>query len=78
MDVLNFAHGGLFAWGAYSGTWIYAVTGSFAIGIIGADCYRFFAWLGDGEMDHQTCLWEPCPANSPSHFRAHACVCLNY
>ena len=23
MDVLNFAHGGLFAWGAYSGIWIY-------------------------------------------------------
>ena len=36
MDVLNFAHGGLFAWGAYSGTWIYATTGSFLIGIIGA------------------------------------------
>jgi len=36
MDVLNFAHGGLFAWGAYSGTWIYATTGSFVIGIIGA------------------------------------------
>jgi branched-chain amino acid transport system permease protein len=36
MDVLNFAHGGLFAWGAYSGTWIYASTGSFFIGIMGA------------------------------------------
>ncbi|MCA1039440.1 branched-chain amino acid ABC transporter permease [Bacillus infantis] len=36
MDVLNFAHGGLFAWGAYSGTWIFAQTGSFAAGIIGA------------------------------------------
>ena len=36
MDVLNFAHGGLFAWGAYSGTWIYASTGSFSIGILGA------------------------------------------
>jgi branched-chain amino acid transport system permease protein len=36
MDVLNFAHGGLFAWGAYSGIWIYAKTGSFLIGIIGA------------------------------------------
>ncbi|WP_075981500.1 branched-chain amino acid ABC transporter permease [Bacillus massilinigeriensis] len=36
MDVLNFAHGGLFAWGAYGGTWIYASTGSFFIGIIGA------------------------------------------
>jgi branched-chain amino acid transport system permease protein len=36
MDVLNFAHGGLFAWGAYSGIWVYTVTGSFFIGIIGA------------------------------------------
>jgi branched-chain amino acid transport system permease protein len=36
MDVLNFAHGGLFAWGAYSGLWIYSTTGSFFIGIIGA------------------------------------------
>jgi branched-chain amino acid transport system permease protein len=36
MDVLNFAHGGLFAWGAYSGIWIYSQTGSFLIGIFGA------------------------------------------
>lgn len=36
MDVLNFAHGGLFAWGAYSGLWIYSKTGSFIIGIVGA------------------------------------------
>lgn len=36
MDVLNFAHGGLFAWGAYSGIWIYSSTGSFLIGILGA------------------------------------------
>ncbi|PLR97682.1 branched-chain amino acid ABC transporter permease [Bacillus sp. T33-2] len=36
MDVLNFAHGGLFAWGAYSGIWVYSSTGSFVAGIIGA------------------------------------------
>ncbi len=36
MDVLNFAHGGLFAWGAYSGVWIYTTTGSFLLGILGA------------------------------------------
>ncbi|MFE8700292.1 branched-chain amino acid ABC transporter permease [Cytobacillus sp. FJAT-54145] len=36
MDVLNFAHGGLFAWGAYSGIWIYSTTGSFLVGIAGA------------------------------------------
>lgn len=36
MDVLNFAHGGLFAWGAYSGIWIYSQTGSFLVGILGA------------------------------------------
>lgn len=36
MDVLNFAHGGLFAWGAYSGIWIYSSTDSFMLGILGA------------------------------------------
>ncbi|WP_226671220.1 branched-chain amino acid ABC transporter permease [Metabacillus litoralis] len=36
MDVLNFAHGGLFAWGAYSGVWVYMTTGSFLAGIVGA------------------------------------------
>lgn len=36
MDVLNFAHGGFFAWGAYSGVWIFATTGSYILGIIGA------------------------------------------
>ncbi|HWO75088.1 MAG TPA: branched-chain amino acid ABC transporter permease [Bacillus sp. (in: firmicutes)] len=36
MDVLNFAHGGLFAWGAYAGIWIYSLTSSFLIGILGA------------------------------------------
>jgi branched-chain amino acid transport system permease protein len=36
MDVLNFAHGGLFAWGAYSGVWVYTLTDSFVLGIMGA------------------------------------------
>lgn len=36
MDVLNFAHGGLFAWGAYSGIWSYTMSGSFIIGIVAA------------------------------------------
>ncbi|UHA74620.1 branched-chain amino acid ABC transporter permease [Paenibacillus sp. 481] len=36
MSVLNFAHGGLFAWGAYSGVWLYAATGSFIVAIVGA------------------------------------------
>ncbi|MGE7270949.1 branched-chain amino acid ABC transporter permease [Brevibacillus panacihumi] len=36
MHVLNFAHGALFAWGAYFGVWIYTQTGSFVIGIVGA------------------------------------------
>ncbi|MDG0871939.1 branched-chain amino acid ABC transporter permease [Paenibacillus thiaminolyticus] len=36
MGVLNFAHGGLFAWGAYGGVWGYAATGSFAAAVIGA------------------------------------------
>jgi branched-chain amino acid transport system permease protein len=34
MSVLNFAHGGLFAWGAYVGTWVYMNTGSFLVGIV--------------------------------------------
>jgi branched-chain amino acid transport system permease protein len=36
MDVLNFAHGGLFVWGAFSGVWAYNLTESFWIGIIAA------------------------------------------
>ncbi|MRH43653.1 branched-chain amino acid ABC transporter permease [Aquibacillus halophilus] len=36
MDVLNFAHGGLFVWGAFSGVWVYDLTGSFWLGIVGA------------------------------------------
>mgnify|MGYP006394886159 FL=1 len=35
MSVLNFAHGGLFAWGAYGGVAVYSATGSFFAGIIG-------------------------------------------
>lgn len=34
MDVLNFAHGGLFAWGAYAGVWSYATSGNFFVGIV--------------------------------------------
>ena len=36
MSVLNFAHGVLFAWGAYSCVWFYTISGSFLIGILGA------------------------------------------
>ena len=36
MDVLNFAHGGLFAWGAFSGVWFYGLQNSFTLAIIGA------------------------------------------
>ncbi|SFG01038.1 amino acid/amide ABC transporter membrane protein 1, HAAT family [Planifilum fulgidum] len=36
MHVLNFAHGGLFVWGAYAGVWLYLWTGSFAAGLLGA------------------------------------------
>jgi branched-chain amino acid transport system permease protein len=36
MDVLNFAHGGLFVWGAYTGLWVYTFTENFWIGILGA------------------------------------------
>ncbi|WP_407271748.1 branched-chain amino acid ABC transporter permease [Radiobacillus sp. PE A8.2] len=36
MDVLNFAHGGLFVWGAFSGVWAYNLTGNFWLGIVAA------------------------------------------
>lgn len=36
MDVLNFAHGGLFAWGAFFGVWLYSQTGLFWLGLLGA------------------------------------------
>ena len=36
MDVLNFAHGGLFAWGAFSGVWFYSLTDSFTLALVGA------------------------------------------
>jgi len=36
MNVLNFGHGGFFAWGAYAAVWLYAATGSFWIAVIGA------------------------------------------
>jgi branched-chain amino acid transport system permease protein len=36
MDVLNFSHGGLFAWGAYTGVWMFAWSGSFVLAIVGA------------------------------------------
>ncbi|MED1600213.1 branched-chain amino acid ABC transporter permease [Alkalihalophilus marmarensis] len=36
MDVLNFAHGALFLWGAYAGIWAYTTTGSFLAGILAA------------------------------------------
>ena len=46
MHVLNFAHGALFAWGAYGGVWIYANTGSFLVGIAGAIVIGgLFGWL---------------------------------
>jgi branched-chain amino acid transport system permease protein len=45
MDVLNFAHGGLFAWGAYSGIWIFSKTGSFLIGILGAIIVGFLVGI---------------------------------
>ncbi|MCM3704705.1 MULTISPECIES: branched-chain amino acid ABC transporter permease [Cytobacillus] len=36
MSVLNFAHGGLFVWGAFSGAWIFKETNSFFLAIAGA------------------------------------------
>ncbi|MDE5412532.1 MAG: branched-chain amino acid ABC transporter permease [Bacillaceae bacterium] len=36
MDVLNFAHGALFLWGAYAGIWAFTTTESYIVGIIAA------------------------------------------
>lgn len=36
MDVLNFAHGGIFAWGAYTGVWLFQETSSFIVSLLGA------------------------------------------
>ncbi|MBR3121188.1 branched-chain amino acid ABC transporter permease [Oceanobacillus profundus] len=36
MSVLNFAHGGLFIWGAYTGVWVFQMSNSFILGIIAA------------------------------------------
>jgi len=36
MSVLNFAHGGLFAWGAFTGVWLFNMTGSYVLALIGA------------------------------------------
>ena len=36
MDVLNFAHGGIFAWGAYTGVWLFQETNSFIVSLLGA------------------------------------------
>lgn len=36
MRVLNFAHGSLFMWGAYTGVWIYTHTRNFALAILGS------------------------------------------
>lgn len=36
MSVLNFAHGGLFVWGAFTGAWVFKETNSFIAAIVGA------------------------------------------
>lgn len=48
MDVLNFAHGGLFVWGAYSGIFVYTWSGSFIVGILGAIVTGFvLGWIAE-------------------------------
>ncbi|MEW4219003.1 branched-chain amino acid ABC transporter permease [Rossellomorea marisflavi] len=36
MDVLNFAHGGLFVWGAFMGAWVFNETGNFFLSVAAA------------------------------------------
>ncbi|OPA23233.1 branched-chain amino acid ABC transporter permease [Bacillus cereus] len=42
MSVLNFAHGGLFAWGAFTGVWLFNVTGSYILALVGAVAMGMF------------------------------------
>ena len=42
MSVLNFAHGGLFAWGAFTGVWLFNMTGSYLLALIGAVAMGMF------------------------------------
>lgn len=42
MSVLNFAHGGLFAWGAFTGVWLFNMTGSYVLALIGAIAMGMF------------------------------------
>lgn len=42
MSVLNFAHGGLFAWGAFTGVWLFNMTGSYILALVGAVAMGMF------------------------------------
>lgn len=42
MSVLNFAHGGLFAWGAFTGVWLFNMTDSYLLALIGAVAMGMF------------------------------------
>ena len=41
MGVLNFAHGAIFAWGAYVGWAVYGATGSFILAVLGGTLTGF-------------------------------------
>lgn len=48
MGVLNFAHGSIFMWGAYSGVWIYFRTQSFSLAILaGMVMGMALGWLAE-------------------------------
>lgn len=48
MGVLNFAHGSIFMWGAYSGVWIYFRTQSFSLAILtGMMMGMALGWLAE-------------------------------
>ena len=71
MSVLNFAHGGLFAWGAFSGIWFYGLSGSFFIGILGAILTGAVLGFITEKLIITPCLWKSCSTNS-NHTWLHA------
>ncbi len=45
MSVLNFAHGGLFAWGAFTGVWLFNMTGELCVSFNWSNSYGNVPWI---------------------------------
>ena len=72
MSVLNFAHGGLFAWGAFSGIWFYGISGSFLIGILGAILTGAVLGFITEKLIIRPCLRKSCSTDF-NYAWLHAC-----